>query len=145
MFRRFSPEVLLLEPVLIGILFADHVIIEQQTNKKSLIGTFNQFFARNFPMTFPPWTVFIAVDNIEGEFDFSLNLVNDKNDQIAVAISGKMKAEDRSKGTELVFRIVGAVFPTAGLYNLTFKIDGVPVGSRTVPVQLMPQGGPSDG
>ncbi|MBN2737866.1 MAG: hypothetical protein JXR70_12850 [Spirochaetales bacterium] len=117
------------EPVLVALLFADRVI-EEVNRKKGIIGTFNRFYTKNFPVQFPPWYIYAAVTNLTGEFDFSLNLVYDQAQQVIVPISGKFKVDNSRSVVELAFPIFKAVFPAEGLYTLTFNVDGMQVGSR---------------
>jgi hypothetical protein len=125
------------EPVLVGLLFADHLITEQG-GKKGIIGTFTRFQAPRFPARFPPWHIYAGVTNLTGEHDFALNLVYEKAQQVIVALNGKFRSEEPLAVVELTFRIDGAVFPEAGNYVLTFNIDGIPVGSRILQVVEMP-------
>jgi len=123
------------EIVLVGLLFADRVIIENN-GKKGIIGTFNSFQSASFPMMFPPWFIYAAATNLEGDHEFSLNLVADDNtDQVVAALSGHVSVKSPSDVVELTPGIVGAVFPRAGLYSLIFKIDGREVGSRALIVR----------
>ncbi len=128
------------EPVLVGLLFADHIMTEKN-NKKGIIGTFTKFHSAHFPARFPPWYIYAAVTNVTGEHDFSLNLVYDKAQQVIIPISGKVKVDDPNAVMELTFRIDGALFPEAGNYTLTLNIDGNPVGSRILQVLSPPQTG----
>jgi hypothetical protein len=125
------------EPVLVGLLFADHLITEQG-GKKGIIGTFTRFQAPRFPVRFPPWHIYAAVTNLTGEHDFSLNLVFEKAQQVIIALNGKFRADDPLAVVELAFRIDGAVFPEAANYVLTFNLDGNPVGSRILQVVEAP-------
>ncbi len=128
------------EPVLVGLLFADHIITENN-NKKGIIGTFNRFYAGQFPIKFPAWYIYAAVTNLKGQHDFSINLVFDKAQQVVVPISGKFSTEDELAVIELTFRIDGAVFPAEGRYTLTFNVDGQQIGSRILEVVSRPQTG----
>ena len=128
------------EPVLVGLLFADH-IIDEKNNKKGIIGTFGKFHSARFPTRFPPWYIYAAVTNIRDEHDFSLNLVYDKAQQVIVPINGKLKIDDELSVIELTFKIDGAIFPEAGIYTLTFNIDGQQVGSRILQVLTLSQTG----
>ncbi|MBN1409823.1 MAG: hypothetical protein JW969_03195 [Spirochaetales bacterium] len=121
------------EPVLVGLLFADHVI-EEVNHKKGIIGTFSRFYADKFPASFPPWFIYAALTNISGEFGFSLNLVYDKMKQVILPINGKFKVDNDRSVVELVFPIFRVVFPEEGIYTLTFNIDGSMVGSRVLEV-----------
>jgi hypothetical protein len=129
------------EPVLVGLLFADHIVTEKN-NKKGIIGTFSKFHAARFPARFPPWHIYAAVTNLTGEHDFSLNLVYDKAQQVIIPINGKMKVEEPNAVVELTFRIDGAVFPEEGKYTLTFNVDGAQVGCRLLEVSGLPPAPP---
>jgi hypothetical protein len=124
----------IVEPVLVALLFADRVLVEEGNHKKTIVGTFTEFHADKFPAVFPPWFIYAAATNIEGEHSFSLNLVLEKESQIVLGINGKMKAGHRNKVNELVFPIQRAIFPGPGTYTLTFNIGGAPVGSRLLEV-----------
>jgi Family of unknown function (DUF6941) len=122
------------EPVLVALLFADRVLVEEGNHKKTIVGTFTQFHADKFPAVFPPWYIYAAATNIEGEHTFSLNLVLEKESQVVLGINGMVKAGHRNKVNEFVFPIQRAIFPSAGTYTLTFNIGGAPVGSRLLEV-----------
>ena len=125
------------EPVLVALLFADRVLVEEGNRKKTIVGTFTQFHSEKFPAVFPPWFIYAAATNIEGEHSFSLNLVLEKESQVIVGINGKMKADNRNKVNEFIFPIQRAIFPSPGTYTLTFNIGGAPVGSRLL--EVVPQ------
>ena len=125
------------EPVLVALLFADRVLVEEGNLKKTIVGTFTQFYSEKFPAVFPPWFIYAAATNIEGEHSFSINLVLEKESQVILGINGKMNAEDRNKVNEFIFPIQRAIFPSPGTYALTFNIGGVQVGSRLL--EVVPQ------
>lgn len=126
------------EPVLVALLFADKVI-EEINHKKGIIGTFNRFYAEKFPVSFPPWYIFASVTNLNGEFNFSLNLVYEPAQQVIYNQNGKIKVESTRTVVELYFLVFGAVFPEEGVYTLTFNIEGIPVGSRILEVFIRPE------
>jgi hypothetical protein len=90
-------------------------------------------------VVFPPWFIYAAATNFAGEFSFSVNLVLEKDRQVVLGISGKVKADNRNKVNEFIFPIQRAIFPSAGTYSLTFNIGGVQVGSRLLEVIPQPQ------
>jgi len=131
------------EPALTALFFADYVILEEQTKKKSVIGIFDRFFSPSFPVSFPPWSIFAGVTNLEGDHSFALNLVSEQG-EVIVALSGKFVVPSLSAGVDLVPRIPQAIFPRPGAYRLTFHIDGEVIGQRLLHVQAIPAvGGPS--
>ncbi|MFW6180390.1 MAG: DUF6941 family protein [Spirochaetota bacterium] len=123
------------EPVLVAILFADKVIVEKQTEKKSIIGTFTRFNTNHFPISFPPWFLYIAITNITGEHSFSLNLVLEEEKQVVFSSNGKLGSKSANAVVEMAIPVLGAVFHKAGIYTLTFNIDGNQVGARFLEVR----------
>jgi hypothetical protein len=123
------------EPVLVALLFADQVIVEQNTQKKVIVGTFTRFHSDKFPVSFPPWTIFAAVTNLIGEHSFSINLVYDREKQVVVPLSGKLRSPYENAVLEVIFPIRSAIFPGEGTYTLTFNIDGNQIGSRLLEVE----------
>ncbi len=121
------------EPVLVGLLFADKVITENN-GKKGILGTFTQFNAQNFPVIFPPWYLYAAVTNLVGKHRFALNLVSEDN-QVIVPLSGEFEVAEPLGVVELDPIIVSANFPRPGNYTLTFHVDGDFVGSRVLTVR----------
>ena len=125
------------EPALTALFFADYIIVEEQSKKKSVVGIFDRFFSASFPVSFPPWSIFAGVTNLEGDHSFALNLVSEQ-DEVVVAISGAFKVPSISAGVDLVPRIPQAIFPRPGDYRLTFHIDGSVIGQRILHVQPLP-------
>ena len=126
-----------MEPALTALFFADQVIVEQGTQKKSAIGIFDRFFAPQFPVSFPPWSIYASVTNLEGDHSFALNLVSEQ-DEVIVALSGGFHADNISSNIDIVPRIGQAIFPRSGDYHLTFHIDGLVIGQRVLHVQSLP-------
>ncbi len=122
------------EPVLVALLFADRVIVEEKNKKKTIVGTFTRFYSDKFPVSFPPWYIYAATTNISGDHSFSLNLVLEKDMQVIIPINGKLKVENPRNVIELIFPIGQAIFPSPGKYTLTFNIDGTQVGSRILEI-----------
>lgn len=121
-----------MEPALVGLLFADR-IINEDNGKKGIIGTFNRFFAPQFPVNFPPWAIYAAVTNLQGTHKFSVRLVhNEDESKVVIPIEGDMNVPSIHDVAELIFSINNAVFPSPGKYNLIFSIGNEIVGSRVL-------------
>ena len=128
------------EPALTALFFADYVIVDEQTKKKSVVGIFDQFFSQQFPISFPPWWIFAGVTNLEGDHTFALNLFSELDEGI-VAISGGFKSEQLTGSIDIFPRIGQAIFPRPGDYRLTFHIDGVAIGQKILRVRPLPAAG----
>jgi len=121
------------EPVLVGLLFADR-IIQENNGKKGVIGTFSTFHSAKFPAIFAPWGIYAAVTNLEGEHTFAINLVCETSNQVIINLSGDINSKSSTDVIEITPTILNAVFPRAGKYDLTFIIDGHTIGSRRLTV-----------
>ncbi|RPJ08690.1 MAG: hypothetical protein EHM28_03595 [Spirochaetaceae bacterium] len=122
------------EPVLVGLLFADRIITEDN-GKKGIIGTFNRFQSEKYPVVFPTWGIYAAVTNLTGSHEFAVNLVADGTGQVIIPIAGHFDVTAVTDVVELTPTIVGAVFPSSGKYTMTFHIDGNIIGARTLFVE----------
>lgn len=122
------------KPILVALLFADRVIIEQDTHKNSIIGAFDRFQADNFPAVFVPWTVYAAVTNLEGKHSFTMTLVNDESKDTLLTASGEFNAANKLDVAQIVLPVGGVLFPGLGNYSWTFEVDGEKVGWRILSV-----------
>lgn len=125
------------EPVLTGLLFADR-LAQEIGGKWSISGTFSVFQAPQVPVGFPPWYIYAAVANLEGEHDFTLNLAHDQTSHVALSVSGKFHASEPKFGAELAIPVFNCVFPHFGDYNLVLLVDNQPVGGRVLEVRVTP-------
>jgi len=117
------------EPVLVALLFADRVITENN-GKKGIIGTFNRFFSKSFPITFPPWSIYAAITNLSGQHTFNFILTNTESGKEIFPIKGTFDVKEQIDVVELTFNIVGAAFDSEGKYVLSCYIDDELLGSR---------------
>jgi hypothetical protein len=127
------------EPVLVGLLFADKIIIENN-GKRGIIGTFNRFYSKKFPIAFPPWAIYAAVTNLEGKHEFALTLVREETNQVIMPLNGQFDVRGRNDVVELTPAILGVVFPQPGTYILTFSVDGIQLGARVLFVDQVKEG-----
>jgi hypothetical protein len=124
----------MVKPKLIAILFADQVITEDKTGKKSIIGTFTKLQSRHFPAVFPQWFIYIALKNIPNNHKYQIELIAAGHKKKLFVINGEVWAETANAVAELVFSINQAYFPKGGLYKIIVKIDDVKIGTRDLEV-----------
>lgn len=102
-----------------AMLICDYVITERGTNKKSLIGVFENIGAVQFPCTHFQLSVYIKLTDAQGLYRFRLELVELKTDTLI----GKSEMPDTIQipnpliTHELVFNLRGLKFPRAGDYE----------------------------
>ncbi len=128
------------EPVLVGLLFADRVIIENN-GKRGIIGTFNVFHSQSFPVLFPPWFIYAAVTNLTGKHTFALTLVHEESQQVVVPFNGDFESPEAEVVVELTPALMNVTFPRAGTYVLNFSVDGELLGTRILYVRQAPPSG----
>ncbi|HVZ15571.1 MAG TPA: hypothetical protein VG897_00515 [Terriglobales bacterium] len=125
------------EPVLTGLLFADR-LAQELGGKWSISGTFSVFQAPQVPASFPPWYIYAAVANLEGEHSFTLNLVHDQTSHVALSVSGQFQVSEPKFGVELAIPVFHCVFPHFGDYNLLLLVDNQPLAGRVLEVRQAP-------
>jgi len=102
-----------------AMLICDYVITERGTNKKSLIGVFENIGAVQFPCTHHSLSVYIKLTDAQGNYRFRLELVDLKTD----TVTGKSDMPEAIQipnpliTHELVFNLRGLRFPRAGEYE----------------------------
>lgn len=82
------------EPVFLSLLTADKVIEEKITNKRSIIGTFTNFHAGQFPATFPPWFIYASATNLVGKHNSSINITMDSSNLVVFSAGGTPQIEN---------------------------------------------------
>jgi hypothetical protein len=122
------------EPVLTGLLFADR-LAQEIGGKWSISGTFSVFQTPQVPAGFPPWFIYAAVANLDGDHAFTINLAHDQTSHVALSVSGTFHVNESKFGVELAIPVFNCVFPHFGDYNLVLLVDNQPVGGRVLEVR----------
>jgi hypothetical protein len=81
-------------------------------------------------MAFPPWAIYAAVTNLEGQHRFSLSLTHNDDERNILPLSGELTSRTVNDVIEIAPTIVGLPFPKPGRYTLTFQVDEFPIGAR---------------
>ncbi|MCB9799774.1 MAG: hypothetical protein H6757_03320 [Candidatus Omnitrophica bacterium] len=102
-----------------AMLVCDYVITEQGTNKKSLIGVFENISAGKFPCTHPSLSVYIKLTEGNGVYRFRLELVELKSDRIIGKgeLPNDVTMRNPRIAHELVFNLRSLRFNQAGDYE----------------------------
>lgn len=121
-------------PVALGLTLCDAVIIEQGTNKASLIGTFSTFRAGQFPFTPLPFCVFAPLTDAQGDADVSLTIERLESNERIEEASQRVRFPGRFAEVRVLFRLATCTFPQSGTYLFTLLVDGEWVAHRRVRV-----------
>lgn len=102
-----------------AMLVCDYVITEQGTNKKSLIGVFENINAARFPCVHHGLSVYIKMTEGIGKYRFRLELIDLKNDKSIGKgeIPHDIELRNPLAAHELVFNLKGLKFAHAGEYE----------------------------
>ena len=123
------------KPILKAILLCDNTLIEEGTRKRSLIGLFDSINAGKFPATHAAMSVYVQFREIEGTFDFSLELFDLTEGKVLnKAVIQKYRVPNRSQDCELVFNLMSVSFERPGEYEFRIYIDDLVFGQKSFKV-----------
>jgi hypothetical protein len=102
-----------------AVLICDYVITEQGTNKKSLIGIFENINVRRFPCAHHSLSVYIKMTEGQGNYSFRLELVDLQDNQTVGGgeLPNEINMPNPLRAHELVFNLKGLKFAHAGEYE----------------------------
>lgn len=124
-----------LKPLLKAILVCDLTIAEEGTRKRSLIGIFDRIQCAQFPAVHPAMSVYVQFREIEGLFNFSLELVDlSENSILHRARVERFRVDGRSRDCELVFNLFSVRFDRPGLYEFRVYVEDLIFGQKTFEV-----------
>jgi len=129
-----------------AMLICDYVITERGTNKKSLIGVFENIGAATFPCTHFAMSVYVKLTDAQGSYRFRLDLVDLNEDKTL----GKSEMPEEIQipsplvAHELVFNLRGVRFAHPGEYEFRIFANGNIFGQKKFIVEKagpgMPEG-----
>ncbi len=112
-------------------LVCDMTIIEENTHKRTLIGLFDRIKASQFPSTHSSLSVYVQFREIEGIFDFMLELFDlDQEKSMNKALIKDFKVQDRSRDCELVFNLLSLKFEHPGDYEFRIYVNDLIFGQK---------------
>ena len=120
-----------------AMLICDYVITERGTNKKSLIGVFENIGAATFPCTHFALSVYIKLTDAQGGYHFRLELVDLQSD----VMIGKSEMPEEVRvpspldAHELVFNLRGVRFMHAGNYDFRIFANDRIYGQKKLVVE----------
>ena len=119
------------KPILKAMIVCDQTLVEEGTHKRTLIGLFDRIKAPQFPVAHPAMSVYVQFREIEGVFDFSLELFDlEENKTIHRAAIQGFRVESRSRDCELVFNLHSMKFEHAGEYEFRIYVNDAVFGQK---------------
>jgi len=124
-----------IKPILKAMLLCDLTIMEEKTHKRTLVGLFDRIQGRQFPLVHPAMSVYVQFREVEGTFDFALELFDlTEGKTLNRAFVQKFKVEDRSRDCELVFNLRSVRFDHAGEYEFRIYLNDLVFGQKSFKV-----------
>lgn len=105
------------KPIAEALILCDEIINEAGTNKKSLIGTFNNIVAADFPTQHPKICVYAAMTNGQGQMSGELRCVRADDQQEIFKAAGTVQFTDPNQVVEMSFNFRNIVFERPGIYS----------------------------
>ncbi|MFH1797768.1 MAG: hypothetical protein ABH844_00245 [Candidatus Omnitrophota bacterium] len=129
------------KPILNAMLVCDKIITEVGTNKKSLIGVFENISAHMFPCVHHSLTVYIKLTDANGKYKFCLELVDLETNSIIGKGEMPKDIEITSPLTihDLVFNLAALKFEHQGKYEFRIFANGEVFGQKTFSVNKSPE------
>lgn len=133
------------KPEVKAFLLCDYVLHEAGSNKKSLIGIFEQVNSPRFPFRHGRMSVYANFTDAHGSYDLALRLVRIRDGKILLEAKGmRVQVQDPLQVSELGVNLEGIVFEEAGKYEFALYANEQFLQSkpfRVVKVET-PAGGP---
>jgi hypothetical protein len=132
-------------PIGLALVVCDQIIEDKLTNKKSLIGIFNQIATPVFPCRHARLGVFVALTDGRDRCDVRLRIGHEESAHLVADVRGQIQFPDVNAVVELNFDLVGLVFPQPGLYSIEFSCDDMLILERRFHVTLVQPAPPPKG
>ena len=126
-----------IKPILKAMLLCDQTIVEEGTKKRSLIGLFDRLSSAQLPTVHPSMSVYVQFREVEGAFDFTLELCDlAEGKTLNKAVVKNFKVQDKSRDCELVFNLMSVRFEHPGEYEFRIFINDYIFGQRSFHVNV---------
>ena len=121
-----------LKPILKAMLLCDQTLVEEGTHKRTLIGIFDRIKSMQFPSIHPSMSIYVQFREIEGTFDFSLELYDLTEGRVMNrAMIQAYPVQDRSRDCELVFNLFSVKFEHPGDYEFRIFVNDTVFGQKS--------------
>jgi hypothetical protein len=122
-------------PSLKAILVCDQIIHEFGTNKKSLIGIFEDIHFAKFPARYPRIAIYVNLTDAHGDYVLEMRLLSETGDEVGRGQTPKVKIENPLATCEFALQIQNLVFPNAGQFEFQIFANGNFLASKAFRVK----------
>jgi uncharacterized protein DUF6941 len=123
-------------PSVLAILLCDWIIVEQGTEKKTLVGLFNNLNASAFP-TGQRVGFYARLTDLEGDYRFQIRIVRlvEESEEVMGGAEAPFRADDRLAILEMAVNLPFVPLVAPGSYEFQLFSDDVYLGRATLNVQ----------
>ena len=123
-------------PSVLAILLCDSIIVEQGSNKKTLVGVFTHVNAASFPALLK-MGFYARLTDLEGDYRFEVRIVRLEGnaEDLMAGAETEFKADDRLAILDLALNLPPMPFPGPGRYEFQLFADSVYIGRATLYLQ----------
>lgn len=122
-------------PAVKAILICDQVIHELGTNKKSLIGIFEEIHLVKFPAHYPRIAVYVNLTDAHGKYVLEMRLLSEKGEEVGRGETPEVKIDNPLATCEFALQVQNLVFPTAGQFEFQISANGELLASKAFRVR----------
>ena len=118
------------KPTSLALIICDAVIDDRETNKKTLVGIFNNIGAQKVPCRHPVLHVFVSLTDGNGVYRTKLECRHQENGTKTFEVQTDIKFENPNQVVEINFALQGVVFQQYGVHNFDLYCDDQIIISR---------------
>ena len=123
------------KPILKAMLLCDQTLVEEGSHKRSLIGLFDRVKSNQFPTVHGSMSIYVQFREIEGKFDFTLELYDLAEDKTLHKAQVKdFNVQEKSRDCELVFNLLSVRFVHPGDYEFRIYVNDQIFGQKSFQV-----------
>jgi hypothetical protein len=123
-------------PTVKAILISDQIIHEHGTNKKSIIGIFQDIHVSQFPFRYPRIAVYVNLTDARGKYILELKLLNASDGtEIGHGRTPPVSIDSPLRTCEFALQIQNLVFQKAGMYEFQIFANDQLIGTKSFHVK----------
>ena len=131
------------KPEVKAFLLCDYVLHEAGTNKKSLIGIFEDIHITAFPHSYPRIAVYVNLNDAHGKYVLELRLVSSAdNSVIGSGKTPEVQIDNPLRTCEFALQIQNLIFRQPGVYEFQVFANGDLVATKAFNVKRVRVGPP---
>ena len=111
-------------PSVKAILICDQIIHEHRTNKKSLIGIFEDIHILKFPASYPRIGVYVNLTDAHGKYVLEVRLITPDGDQIGPVRTPEVEIDSPLRTCEFALQAQNIPFKKPGKYEVQIFANG---------------------